>query len=62
MRQSVLIKNTNKFGKVTPKWYVRIGKEWRLFSQKEWESGGLAWVQKQLSSPVIPDAEAEDTA
>lgn len=60
MRAPVLIKNTNKFGKVTNKWYVRIGKEWKLFSQKEWENGGIAWVQKQLSK--TPAAGRDDTA
>ena len=58
MRPQVLIKNTNKFGKVTNKWYVRIGKEWKLFSQKEWENGGLAWVQKQISKTHAVDQES----
>lgn len=49
MRPPILIKNTNKFGKVTTKWYVRIGKEWRLFSQKEWENGGAEWINQQIA-------------
>jgi len=60
MRQAVLIKNTNKFGKVTNKWYVRIGKEWKLFSQEEWENGGKEWVNKHLQQ--TPAAAQEDTA
>ena len=57
MRPPVLIKNTNKFGKVTNKWYVRIGKEWKLFSQKEWENGGLEWISKQLRKTPVVDQE-----
>lgn len=57
MRQPVLIKNTNKFGKVTNKWFVRVGKEWKLFSQKEWEDGGLAWLNARLQG-ADPEASA----
>lgn len=60
MQVPVLIKNTNRFGKTTNKWYVRVGKEWRLFNQKEWENGGIAWVNQQLQK--TPAAGRDDTA
>lgn len=59
-RPPVLIKNTNKFGKVTNKWYVRIGKEWKMFGQKEWEDHGQEWVSKQLLKTHAADQ--DDTA
>ena len=55
-----MIKNTNKFGKVTNKWYVRIGKEWKMFGQKEWEDHGKEWVNKQLLKTHAADQ--DDTA
>lgn len=48
MRPPIVIKNTNRFGKVTNKWHVRVDKEWKVFGQQEWENGGFAWINKQL--------------
>ena len=54
MRPPILIKNTNRFGKVTNKWYVRVGKEWRLLGEKEFENGGLEWINRQLTKVSRP--------
>lgn len=48
MRDPITITNVNKFGKVTNKWYVRIGKRWRIFSEQDWAKGGLEWINSQL--------------
>jgi uncharacterized protein YodC (DUF2158 family) len=48
MRPKILITNCDKAGRVSNKWYVRIGRQWRLFSQKEWKNGGLDWIKEQL--------------
>lgn len=45
----VMVKNTDKFGKLLDgKWFVRVGKSSRLFSQQEWAEGGIEWISKQL--------------
>lgn len=50
MRPPILVTNCNKFGKVTNKWFVKIGKKWRVFGQKEWEAGGIDWINEQLGA------------
>lgn len=49
LRPSILIKNTDRAGKVMDKWFVKVGKRSREFSQGEWEAEGVAWIDKQLS-------------
>ena len=48
MRLPITITNVNKFGKVTNKWYVRIGKQWRVFGHQEWAKDGIAWINNRL--------------
>lgn len=51
MRPAIEIKNTDKFGKVTNKWFVRIGKKrWVGFSKQEWAQNGIAWITSQLGA------------
>lgn len=49
IKPPIEIKNTNKFGKVTNKWHVRVGKKWRIFGQNDWEAGGIDWINQQLT-------------
>jgi hypothetical protein len=49
MRPKILITNCDKVGRVTSKWYVRIGRTWKLFSKKDWDEGGFDWINEQLS-------------
>lgn len=48
MRLPVTITNVNKFGKVTNKWHVRIGKKWRVFGQEDWAKDGIAWISANI--------------
>lgn len=50
MRQRVLITNSDKFGRVTNKWFVKIGKKSRVFGQSEWAESGIAWVNSMLGA------------
>lgn len=52
MRVPITITNVNKFNKVTNKWYVRIGKKWRVFGQRDWENGGVDWINAELGGKV----------
>jgi uncharacterized protein YodC (DUF2158 family) len=49
MRPKILITNVDKQGRVSNKWYVRIGRQWRLFSHKDWDKGGIEWIKEQLT-------------
>lgn len=49
MRLPVTITNANKFGKVTNKWWVKVGKgPYRGFTQEEWARDGVAWINAAL--------------
>jgi uncharacterized protein YodC (DUF2158 family) len=49
MRPPITITNVNKYGKPSSKWYVRIGKRFRVFGPQEWAKDGAAWVDRQLA-------------
>jgi hypothetical protein len=46
----ITITNRDKQGKPSrPRvWFVKVGNKSRTFDQKAWESGGIAWINKQL--------------
>ena len=46
-RPPIVIKNTDKSGKVTRKWFIRVGSKSRLIDQSN-IAEGLAWLDKQL--------------
>ena len=48
MKPEITVTNKNKFGKITNKWYVKVGKSWRPFGQDEWVKDGVEWIQQQL--------------
>lgn len=47
MRPSITLTNTNKFGKVTNKWYVKIDKTWRVFGKEDFRDG-IDWIKAKL--------------
>lgn len=50
MRPQIEIRNYDRHdGNVTDKMFVRIGKAWRLFGKKEFDNGGVDWINKQLT-------------
>lgn len=49
----ITITNTNKWGKPTNKWYVKIGKRFRVFNRQDWERDGLAWVNAQHAEAAL---------
>lgn len=48
MRPKIAVTNYNKAGKVTDEWHVRIGDQWIVFSQEDWEAGGIQWIEQHL--------------
>lgn len=48
-RPRVLITNCDKFGRITNKWYVKIGRKFRVFTQTEWSTEGAAWVSSMMT-------------
>ncbi|BCP41490.1 hypothetical protein MINTMi27_15830 [Mycobacterium intracellulare] len=47
LRAPITITNVNKWGKTTNKWYVRIGKRFRVFGEQDWLKNGVEWVNAQ---------------
>jgi uncharacterized protein YodC (DUF2158 family) len=46
----ITITNTDKSGKVmNGRWYVRVGKRWRTFTEKEWVAVGQQWIARQMN-------------
>ena len=52
MRQPITITNTDKAGRVTNKWFVRIGKRWRVFGPQDWAKNGIDWIQQALAAGI----------
>lgn len=51
------VKNTDRGGKVMDgKWFVRIGKRAREFTEADWAKDGLAWVSAQIAGGDLPSA------
>lgn len=50
MRPPTTITNRDKNGKVTnpTRWFVRIGNKSRTFSEAQWITDGIAWVNEQF--------------
>lgn len=48
-RPKIAVTNYDKSGRVTPgKWHVRIGNQWTVFNEADWQDHGIAWINEQL--------------
>ncbi len=52
MRPKILITNADRNGKVyedPPRWFVRVGKASKTFTQEIWEQDGIAWINERIA-------------
>ncbi|AAN01710.1 hypothetical protein FDI14_gp094 [Mycobacterium phage SirDuracell] len=51
MRPKIMVTNTDKNGKVTDSWFVRVGKKSRTFSAADAKTGAhVKWINEQLGA------------
>lgn len=48
MRPAITVTNLNREKKVSPGWFVSVGKTGRRFSEELFKAEGVAWINEQL--------------